>query len=246
MDIHAFRAGLFDWGPRILSPVEYLPQATSFVDLRTAIEETNAVSNTFFPWCVSGGIGLYSRKKESAGILTRWDIMFRHATPDEMANDFDYFGEQVMGPEVGAGEDKGYENNARFKWLDKEFYYVGPVRLVKARFATRAFSNGCNLPAKETLEGFVKEVDGIGLPPGKSSEGETVAQGYRLFYAVGGNIYHAGFGKLGDYKPEEMKKLWGSVETGRDGMSMTFYPQGDRDKPKDFTDCLKDVPEEFL
>lgn len=246
MGVPAFRAGLLSWGPRILSPIEcYPPYEESFVSLEEAIKQTNNIPNAFFPWIVTGGIGLYSLKKGPAGILTRWDVLFRNATQEEVARDFRYFGEQVMGPKVGDGEDEKYRNNARLRVFNSEFYYTGPPRVVKSRFATRAFSG--DLPDREILAKFIAEVDKIGLTnevlTRDGADRDVASQGYRLFQAKEGRMYHTGFGKFQDYNPDKMRELWGEVTVR--GKKMTFYPKGQRDKSSDFSVCLGDLPNGF-
>ena len=243
MDIPAFRAGIFSFGPTILSPVEhYLDEGLSFVSLQDACEQEKNLSNGFFPWIATGGIGLYSLKKGPAGILTRLDILFRDATSNEMRHDFGNFGEQVMGPEIGTGEDRKYKGNPIFNAWGTEYFYIGPPRIIKGRFATRAFQGP--LPEADGLERFMKQVDEIGLLGGPKSDGsEVVPQGYRLFHADQGIIYHTGFGKIEEYDPDKMREVWGEVGLGRDHVN--FYPNGSREKAVDFTALLKDLPEDF-
>ncbi|MCU0642438.1 MAG: hypothetical protein MUF61_02570 [archaeon] len=238
IDIPAFRAGLFMWGANILSPVEIVPKP-GLVNLEEAFEQAGNLIKQYFPWIVTGGIGLYSLIREPAGILARFDTIGRNATENERQEDLRWYGEQVTGPEVGSGEDEEYKHNARVKIWDKEFYYVGPPRLVKARFATRAFSG--DLPAKEGIIELAKQVDELGLKAGREIDGETINQGYRLFHAVKGKIYHTGFGKVEDYDPDKMNSLWAEVEVTKTGDIM-YYPQGERGNEKDFSQLFEDLP----
>ncbi len=243
ISVPVFRSGLFSWGPEILSPVEiFMDEKSSIITLEEACKQGEDMSNMFFPWIVTGGIGLYSLKKGPAGILTKLDILFRDATLSEMNYDLQNFGEQVVGPEVGKGEDEEYRNNPVFGVFNSDCYYVGPSRIMKGRFATRAFSG--SLPNVEGLEEFVGQTDKISLVGNPEEvDPKVVSQGYRLFYADSGKIYHAGFEGIDDYDPKKMNELWGEVELGRNFVN--FYPRGVKDDAKDFSAVLLDLPDEF-
>ena len=253
IDVHAFNAGLFMWKADVLSPIEFNFEDPRFPvrPLEDAMSDMNGLNNRFFPFVVQGGIGLYSLVEGPAGLLTKYDIEMRRATKKEMERDFQYFGEQVMGAEVGTGEDEEHKGNSTFKVWGKDYYYVGPPRFIRARFATRVFPG--EMPDRDGLAEIVGQVDELGLEEGKTdSLGEVVAQGYRLFHADKGKIRHAGFGKFeGEgYDLSQMDELFGEVDIF-DGDQylpfIAFYPGGDRDNERDFSAVLhKDVSGDIL
>jgi hypothetical protein len=238
IDVDAFRAGLFMWKANVLSPIEIqFPPRVSSMRLEEACDNLNTLNNGFFPWTIQGGIGLYSLVQGPAGLLTRLDTLMRNATKSEMERDWQYFGEQVMGPEVGNDKTGEYKNNPTFKALDSEFYYIGPPRLVGARFATRVFPG--NMPEEGKLSEIVKQVDELGLEQGQTPKGKVFFQGYQLFHADKGRIYVNGFREFEDYDSDETE-FFGNIEVFKRGHfpGLRFYPRGDREKEKDFSSVI--------
>jgi len=245
IDIEAFRAGLFICGPNILSPVSWTPAIQGTVNLREACEQGKDAKNSFIPWAIAGGIGLYSLAEHPAGLITRWDVFFRHAVASEAEEDFAHFGEQVMGPEVGKGEDGKYKGHAKIKCFRKEFYYTGPERVLKSVFSTRVFQGA--LPSKERFAEFVKQIDGLAEKV-KSESGNfadgIACQGYMFFHADAENIYHAGFKNLVNYNPGNMK-LWATLKLRNSGKTLDFYPEGNKAECIDYSICLENLPIDF-
>jgi len=247
IDVNAFRAGLFMWKANVLSPIEiqFSPRHSS-VRLEEACDSLNSLNNGFFPWVVHGGIGLYSLIEGPAGLLTRLDTLMRKATKDEMERDWQYFGEQVMGPEVGGDKEGEYQNNPTFKALDSEFYYIGPPRLLKARFATRVFPG--DMPERGELSEIVKQVDELRLEEGQTPDGEVIFQGYQLFHTNKGKIYFNGFEEFEDYNPNELESF-GDIEVFKGGYlpKLIFYPRGNKNNAKDFSSVVDErFPQEVL
>jgi len=247
IDVGVFRTGLFVWKANVLSPIEiqFSPGASS-VKLEKAVDNLNSLNNGFFPWTIQGGIGLYSLIKEPVGLLTRLDTLMRKATKEEIERDWQYFGEQVMGPEVGNDKEGEYKNNPIFKALGSEFYYVGPPRLTRARFTTRVFPG--SIPEKGKLSEIVKQVDELGLEEGQASDGEMVFQGYQLFHANKGKINYKGFEKFEDYNSDEMESF-GEIELfkGEPLPQLIFYPRGNKNNGKDFSSVVDErLPNEVL
>jgi hypothetical protein len=179
------------------------------------------------------GVGQHSLIPElgSAAILARFDIRFRDATQGEMLADLDYWGEQVMGPEVGKEESnkekETFKDNPKMKALGSEFYYTGMPRLVNFVFQTR-FVRGFH-PTRENLERIAGEIGRHAI----KKEG-LIPQGYQFILGENGWLHYSPFDsdKDGKLKIEQYKSNpYGSVSL-TNGKLFYFPPNG---SPKDFS-----------
>ncbi|HGJ64887.1 TPA: hypothetical protein ENS27_05785 [bacterium] len=230
-----FQPGLFLWRSSILSPIE-INFDRSQTTLQDTFKDNDMLINYFTSWAVIGGIAQYSVQKQcNAGLLARLSIDFRDATDIEIANDLNEFGEQVMGPEIGTGEDEKYKFNPAFNALGTKFYYVGPPRIVKARFATRAY-NG-NLPDQDQILDLIQDCNKISIPPARKSSGiETTDQGFIFFHADKGALSHCCFRDAQQYSPQELqKRRFGLVEVMKAERKLLFYPGEIKDRQMDYS-----------
>ncbi|MBS3134593.1 hypothetical protein J4214_05165 [Candidatus Woesearchaeota archaeon] len=175
------------------------------------------------------GIGQYSLKKGSAGILARLDIYFRQASPREMRVDFENFGEQVVGPavkDIHEEEKEKYKDNEIFMIFGRDHYFIGPPRIIKSLFLTRVFPG--EVPTD--ISSLVKEVDE------HAETGERVIfQHYQFLHATEGKIRYLSFRKIEDYNPSKLS-LYGLIKIA--DRKMTYYPNSNPNKPIDFTSAL--------
>lgn len=230
LDIHAFQAEIFMSDANLFSPVTIYARAPQ--SLEEVFEEQKTHPSRWMSYAGPAGIGQYSLVRgKPAGILARFDAHFRGPAKHEMEADFEDFGEQVLGPaveEVAENEREQYKGNGIFTFCGKDHYFTGPPRLVKSVFLSRVFSG--NLPTD--VSDLVKEVDEA------SETGEKiVTQGYQFLHSIDGKIKYLPFEKSEDYDPSKLV-LFGTVEI-EDGR-MTYYPNGDKSHPIDFTETLQE------
>jgi hypothetical protein len=240
-DGRTLQTGIHMMGAEVLAPVVFEPEkgigmpGGEWKSLERACDDQKEVMPSWLPWVVIGGVGLYSLRKAPAGVLAKFDILFRDANEWEINHDFYEYGEQVLGPEVGTKEGEACRNNPTFAALGSRFYYIGPPRIVKVVFATRVFPGG--LPDRKGLARLAQEVEEVALKGSTASSEQMVTpQGYLFFHADRGRLCHAGFEKIENYDPEATgEKVWGTLEVDDARKSLTFFAHGNRSDPKDFS-----------
>ncbi len=231
LDVHAFKAGIFMSDANLFSPVAVYPIMRCQV-LETFLEEQKKHPSLWMTYAGPAGIGQYSLKRKTpAGILARFDVHFRHPTKEEMQDDFQNFGEQVLGPpvaEVPENERAEYKCNATFNVRKEDHYFTGPARIIKSMFLTRVFTG----EVPKDITPLIQEVD-------KAAEtGEMItSQGYQFLHATDGKMIYLPFNKPEEFNPTKLVPF-GHVEIK--GRRMTYYPKGDRNHPIDFTQEMRD------
>ncbi len=233
LEVLPFQNGIFMSDADLLSLVAVYSHG-GHQTLQNATEEQRIQPSRWMSYAGPAGIGQYSlRRGKPAGVLARFDAHFRHTTTDEMTDDFNNFGEQVLGPEVcevAEADRVKYKNNGLFYPFgnDEQFYFVGPPRLIKSVFISRVFLG--DIP--DDVSELVSEVDAA------AETGEMItSQGYQFLHSRGGRIQYLAFGKDGGYDKSKLR-LFGTIEMS--DRLMLFYPNGDRRQPIDFTSTIYD------
>jgi hypothetical protein len=247
-DGRIIQESIFSLNATVLAPFLYLAEE-EFQTLEKAFEIQKEFMRHWTPWAVTGGIGLFSLKRnQPAGLLARVDLQMRPASTREMQQDFQFFGEQVVSYVVGEDpqRDEEFKHNPQVKLWDKMFYYTGPPRLVKALIPTRVFKGEIPL----SLEEIKSEVDNIALSPTGPKfphEPEVAPQGYRFFWAKDGIVHQIGFApdeytpkddekdpRITSYNPKKVtENIFVKLEI--DDGNLYTYVGGDRDKKSDHT-----------
>ncbi|MDD2823490.1 MAG: hypothetical protein PHQ59_05430 [Candidatus Daviesbacteria bacterium] len=228
VDIQAFQAAIFTSDADLISPVVIEEREGPYI-IQTLPDFFAAMKrhpNWWSSYAGPAGIGQYSLiTGKPAGVLARVDAHFRTPSDREIREDFQQFGEQVMGPavsEVPRAQKDQYKNASVFQCFGESYYFSGPPRLNRTTFLSRVFPG--MLPSD--ISGLVKDIESI------SEDGEMIVnQGYHLFHAVDGKISYLPFREVIDYDPIKL------TEFGRMSMvwdKLLFYPSN-TNKPVDFT-----------
>jgi hypothetical protein len=233
IDIHAFQAGIFLSDADLFSPVVIYSGVFKNQFLEDFDAEIKTHPSKWMAYAGPAGIGQYSLKRgKPAGVLAKWITHFRTPTAEEKHHDFEFFGEQVMGPKVDEASKKEIEENKHnsiFKVFGENYYFTGPPRILKSIFHTRVFPG--EIP-KDIFD-LVRQVD----ESAKTDE-MNVFQCYQFLHATDGKMLYLPFGDPKDYNPDNLD-FYGAVEISNG--EMNFYPRGDRENPIDFTETIKDM-----
>jgi hypothetical protein len=222
VDVHAFQAGILLAQADLLSPVAiqvvkgpYVPQT-----LKDFYDVMKSHPNQWSYYAGPAGIGQYSLiTGRPAGVLARVDSYFRIPSDEEMGEDVQSFGEQVIGPAVSQVPDEQrekYKNTGIYRVFGEDFYFGGPTRLDKTVFLTRVFPGG--LP--DDISKLNKDIEGV------SEVGEMIfPQGYHFLHADNGNMRYLPFRKPTDYDPAKLTDF-GKVRMEREKL-MFYSADGD-------------------
>jgi|GEM_PF-3328572 len=169
---------------------------------------------------------IYTSERTPAGVLGKFDIEFRPASPEEAHADFERFGEQVVPKTWADADERERKTGTKINFLGEDFLYDGPLRVAGFHFTTRVF--GGEFP--DDISQAIAEVN-----ENAPKRELIVHQGYHFFHADNGRIMYSAF-----FRPEEYcagkSKLFGDVIIS-DGR-MAFFPNGNRVDAKDFSDLL--------
>ena len=236
IDLEAFHAGIFTTGARALSPIVMSEEdAGELQSLEQFYDLQNNFSEHLRDWVSyvgPGGIGQYSLiKNPQVNVLGRWDIYFRHPTLEEIEHDLNHYGDQVFGPnvlEVSRAESKSYRGHTVFRLGEDYHYFTGPPRLRKSIITTNVFPG--DLP--EDLTPHLQQLEKM-----VGTDNLAVFQSYQFLHADNGSLFYSAFNKPQDYNSSKLKEI-GLVEITGSGQEMRFYPDGNKDRPIDFTGLM--------
>lgn len=241
IDILSFQKKIFISNANFISRVAIYPENKDFQPFKHYTEEDGFIKEDQRPnsqwnsFAIMAGIGQYSlMMKKPAGFLSRLDSYLRNPTEEEMETDFQNLGKHNLKSavtEVTENKKEKHEYNKIFKVNGKDYWLVGPRRIVKSVFSSRVFSG--NIP--EDISGLVKEVDEV------AETGEMIVnKNYDLFYSIEGKIKYVSFKidyytciKIEEYAPSKLED-WGAVKL----LKMVCYLKGLEEKPIDITEYM--------
>jgi len=219
--------------PITVGPQQFQMDA-DFQTLQQALGALNKIGGSYWASILGPiSLGQYAaRKNTDIFAFARNDVVFRKATLNETQHDFDHFGEQVMGPQL-TDETELKDTESTMSFLDKQYIYTGPPRLLDAILTARIVAR-TGIPSDLELEDFKKQVDdNYGSPE------NSVLQFYLVFVAEKSHTNSSKIKMLqyredGEFDPEKMQFL-GSVHAIEEREELLFYPEDDIDKQIDFS-----------
>lgn len=230
LDLHTFQTGIFFTEANTLSPVVPQAKPAEYQTLEYTCRETGKIIKEavgqWATYAAVAGIAQYSLKKNKpVNLLGRANTYFRWATKDEAARDCDHFGDQVIGPSLKEASEE-LKKRPTINLFGEPHVYTGPERLERIVVASRVFPG--RVPAD--ISAVAREVDEA------SGKNELmVSQGYHFFRAEKGKLTYQAFMDVKEFDPKKMT-LHGELEL-KDN-KMTWYPNGDKTMPKDFSDAI--------
>jgi hypothetical protein len=178
---------------------------------------------------VSGQFSL--RRKCQRFMVGRIDINYRPANQFEADEDYQMFGDQVVGGKiVGDPKEKGH---AVLSLWGTKHMFSGPMRLEKLTCPLVCDDGG--LPTANQVTKLLPELD-------QEATREDILPGCQrvlacrfALHAAEGQMFLAPFNKPQEYNPEKAINI-GEVEEGFG--QLLFYPEGDRTAGIDYTEHL--------
>lgn len=176
--------------------------------------------------------GQFSLQRKCQRLMVgRIDINYRPANQFEADEDYEMFGDQVVGDKItGAPKEKGH---ATLSLWGTRYMFRGPMRFEKLVCPLICEESG--LPTADQTMKLVPELD-------QEAANEMILPGcqkilacYFVLYADGGQMLLMPFKKVEEYDPKKAKNI-GEVEEGFG--QLIFYPEGDRTAGIDYTEHL--------
>lgn len=192
------------------------------------------VSNLASRWMSNigiGGIGQYSLNHGPANFIARFDLHFRPPTEEEKQEDFREYGEQVLGPTVNDVKGtrlRDYLGCPLIRFLGEDHFFLGPMRIEKARFITDIFTGPLPQTADETTYALTRLSEASPL---------ITFNGHHVGRAENGCLKYGVFREAEDFSKLEMKD-YGCVTLEDERRKLMYYPPSGH--PVDFTPMLKD------
>lgn len=227
VELPVFQSGIYLSEASVLSPVDVFPNR-GFQYLGDIQGEYANGVNQWMTYAGLAGVAQYSLDKGPAGVLARFELHHRDPFKEEMEQDFQDFGDQVLGPlveEVAGNPD--YAKAPKFRFFGEWHHFTGPSRLDKSRLISRVFSG--ELPTD--VSSLVAEVDEL-----KDEDRMQMFRGYQFIHAVDGKVSYSAFDDTEGYDSNSLGDF-GIVE--KSGREMVFYPRGDRSAPRDLSFAIK-------
>ena len=226
-----FQTSLFESNADVFCPVIFKPEHYGLNNtLPEAIEFQNSITKNWWSLVGPAGIGQFTAKNDcSAFIIALHSALLREATLEEAMVDFSEFGEQVMGDEVNENDPSFNDGRTSFPFLDKQFYYNGPSRIVRSEFYARTGQG--NMPTLDEIKELMVEVNA----PLKNQNdyGYRREPGiYYFIFADRGEMHIYGFEKAEKFDFSEAQYL-GNMELTNN--KLLFFPAGDREEAIDFS-----------
>ncbi|OGI26169.1 MAG: hypothetical protein A3J76_01835 [Candidatus Moranbacteria bacterium RBG_13_45_13] len=178
---------------------------------------------------VSGQFSL--RRKCQRVIVGRIGINYRPANQFEAAEDYDMFGDQVVGDKIiGDLKEKGH---AVLSLWGTEYMFAGPLRFKSLACPLICEEGG--LPTADQITKLIPELDREATNERFIPGGQQILACYFVLHAANGQMLLAPFKKVEEYDPQKAKNI-GEVEEGFG--QLIFYPEGDRRAGIDYTEHL--------
>jgi hypothetical protein len=213
--------------PLVFSPGDIGLQA-NFQKLADALENPNKMMEAWWSFIGPSSIGQFSglNRDNRIFLIARYDVELRNASEAEMINDFDSFGEQVMGKEVSDTEKES--GQPVFQCLGSSFQYTGPLRFKKSVFTMRIMEG--DIPVDTEIKTLISEIDESAPKKGYRFQRYLVLTAFRGFMRYGN------FKKEEDFNPEELRVL-GDVSIN-DAKTQMFFLPGGKGLEIDFSEAL--------
>lgn len=178
---------------------------------------------------VSGQFSL--RRKCQRVLVGRIGINYRPANQFEADEDYDMFGDQVVGDKItGDPKEKGH---AVLSLWGTEFMFAGPMRFKSLACPLICEEGG--LPTMDQIAKLIPELDREAANERFIPGGQQILACYFALHAANGQMLLAPFKKVEEYDPQKAKNI-GEMELQKD--QLVFYPEGDRSAPIGYTEHL--------
>lgn len=223
IEVGPFKAGILISEADLLSPVVVHAEKTHQRPWDVDEQITKALS-AWAAYAGPAGIGQFSLgNNQNIIALGRVNTYFRKPLEEEIKEDIDTLGEQVL--DESKPEDEGKAYIITKGWM-KGLKYTGPERLVKTVILTRV-----KRAQPYDISDLLTDVDR------DSEKGEMiVTQGYHLLSAQKGTIFYTAFMEREKYDRNKLE-LFGQVEIK--DKKMIWLPKGDKKNPIDYTPELR-------